>query len=165
MKIFKRVLLGLFAIVVLSGLGFIVWAKTPYPAAPEALFALESGSDVTVTVEDYITFAPTSVKPATGLIFYPGGRVDYRAYAAPLRQIAEQGYLVILMPVRLNLAFFDVDAADHAISAFPGIEHWAVGGHSLGGVAAALYAQGHGNIDGVIFWASYPADDALKTQS
>ena len=162
MQIFKRILLGLFVILMLAGLGFIVWAETPYPAAPEALFALESDSNATVTVEDYIAFAPTSMKPSTGLVFYPGGRVDFRAYAAPLRRIAEQGYLVILVPVRLNLAFFDVDAADPPISAYPGIEHWAVGGHSLGGVASALYASGNENIDGVVFWASYPADDALK---
>ena len=162
MQIFKRFLLGLIALIVLAGLGFIVWAETPYPAAPEALFAIQSDSNVTVTVDDYIAFAPTSTKPSTGLVFYPGGRVDYRAYAAPLRRIAEQGYLVILVPVRLNLAFFDVDAAQRPLSAFPGIEHWAVGGHSLGGVAAALYASGNENIDGVVFWASYPADDALK---
>jgi dienelactone hydrolase len=162
MQIFKRVLLGLLAILLLSGVGFVAWAETPYPAAPEALFALASDSNVTVTVDDYITFAPTSVEPDTGFIFYPGGRVDYRAYAAPLRRIAEQGYLVILVPVRLNLAFFDVNAADRAINEFPGIDHWAVGGHSLGGVAAGLYARGNGDIDGVVFWASYPADDALK---
>lgn len=162
MQIFKQILLGLIALIVLAGLGFIVWAETPYPAAPEALFAIESDSNVTVTVDDYIAFAPTSTKPSTGLVFYPGGRVDYRAYAAPLRRIAEQGYLVVLLPVRLNLAFFDVNAADRALSAFPGIEHWALGGHSLGGVAAALYASGNENIDGVVFWASYPADDALR---
>jgi hypothetical protein len=162
MQTFKRLLVGLIALIVLAGLGFIVWAETPYPAAPEALFAIESDSNVTVMVDDYIAFAPTSTKPSTGLVFYPGGRVDYRAYAAPLRRIAEQGYLVILLPVRLNLAFFDVGAADRPLSAFPGIENWAVGGHSLGGVAAALYASGKENIDGVVFWASYPADDALK---
>jgi pimeloyl-ACP methyl ester carboxylesterase len=162
MQIFKRILFGLLAILLLAGLGFVVWAETPYPAAPEALFALASDSNTTVTVDDYITFAPTSEEPATGLIFYPGGRVDYRAYAAPLRRIAEEGYLVILMPVRLNLAFFDVNAADRVLSAFPQIEHWAIGGHSLGGVAAALYARENETIDGVVFWASYPADDGLK---
>jgi pimeloyl-ACP methyl ester carboxylesterase len=91
--------------------------------------------------------------------------VDYRAYATPLRQLAEQGYLAILLPVRLNLAFFDVNAADRAIPDFPEIQEWVVGGHSLGGVAASMYASKQDDIDGVVYWASYPADDSLKNSN
>jgi pimeloyl-ACP methyl ester carboxylesterase len=89
--------------------------------------------------------------------------VDYRAYAPVLRKIAEQGYFVALMKVKLNLAFFDVNAADKVIVAYPQIEHWGIGGHSLGGVAAALYTKDHlDKIRAIAFWASYPADDSLK---
>jgi pimeloyl-ACP methyl ester carboxylesterase len=164
-KIVKRVLLGLLVVAVIATLGFVIWAETPLKAAPEALPALESDLSVTVKVDDYVTFEPANSAPATAFVFYPGGRVEYRAYAVPLRRIAEQGYLVILLPVRLNLAFFDVNAADPAIAAHPEIQHWAVGGHSLGGVAASLYAGGKENIAGVVFWASYPADDTLKNSA
>ncbi len=162
MKIVKRVLLGLLVVTIIAALGFVIWAETPLKAAPEALSALESDSQVAVSMGEYVTFRPINSEPTTGFVFYPGGRVDYRAYSVPLRRIAEQGYLVILLPVRLNLAFFDIDAADRAISDFPQIQHWAVGGHSLGGVASALYANKHANLDGIVFWASYPADDTLK---
>jgi dienelactone hydrolase len=37
-----------------------------------------------------------------------------------------------------------------------------VGGHSLGGVAAALYASQQDKFDGVVFWASYPGNGALR---
>src|SRR5215216_1584313 len=107
MKILKRVLLGLLVIVVVATLGFVVWAETPLKAAPDALSALESDASVTVTTGEYITFNSMNVEPTTAFVFYPGGRVDYRAYAVPLRKIAEQGFLVILLPVKLNLAFFD----------------------------------------------------------
>jgi hypothetical protein len=163
MKIIKRVLLGLLAVAALAVLGFVVWAEMPLGPAPEALSALESDSQVTVTINDFITFQPSNMQPTTGFIFYPGGRVDYRSYAVPLRKIAAQGFLVILLPVRLNLAFFDVNAADPVFVAYPGIKHWVVGGHSLGGVAAGLYAKDHlKQLDGIVFWASYPADDSLK---
>jgi Alpha/beta hydrolase family len=162
MKILKRVLPGLMAVTVLASLGFVVWAETPLSAAPEALSALESDANVAVALGDYITFKPANAEPTTAFVFYPGGRVDYRAYAVSLHRIAEQGYLVILLPVRLNLAFFDVNAADKAIADFPQIQHWVVGGHSLGGVASALYASRKDDLDGIVFWASYPADDALK---
>ncbi|MFN8414359.1 MAG: alpha/beta hydrolase [Anaerolineales bacterium] len=163
MKIFKRILLGLLAVVLLISVGFVVWAETPLGPAPEALSALQSDSQVTVTTDKFITFQPANAQPSTGFIFYPGGRVDYRSYAVPLHEIAAQGYLVVLVPVRLNLAFFDINAADSVFAEHPEIKHWVVGGHSLGGVASALFAKQHeAQLDGIVFWASYPADDSLK---
>jgi hypothetical protein len=162
MKIFKRILLGLLIVLAVMVVGFVIWSLNPLQATPDALAALESDSKVTVTQGDYVTFMPTGTKPTRAFVFYPGGHVDYRAYAAPLRKLAEQGYLAILLPVRLNLAFFDINAADRAIPDFPQIQEWVVGGHSLGGVAASMYAKNNRNIDGMVYWASYPADDALK---
>ena len=163
MKIFKRVLWGLLIVVVVFVLGFVVWAENPLGPASEALSALESDSKVSVTVDKYITFKPVDMEPTTGFIFYPGGRVDYRSYAAPLRAIAEQGYLVVLVPVRLNLAFFDINAGDPVFSMYPEIQYWVTGGHSLGGVASALFAKNHlDEIEGLVFWASYPADESLN---
>ena len=163
MKIFRRILLGLLIVTALMSLGFIVWAETPLGPAPEALSALESDSQVTVTIDDFITFQPSNLQPTTGFIFYPGGRVDYRSYAVPLRAIAEQGFFVVLVPVRLNLAFFDINAADSVFALYPEIQYWAAGGHSLGGVASALFAKDHPEIAGLIFWAAYPADDFFKS--
>jgi hypothetical protein len=160
MKFTKPLLLGFF-IVALVVLGFIVWANSVLGPAPEAFGALRSDAQVTVSSDQFIVFQPANKKTSTAFVFYPGGRVDYRSYAVPLHKIAADGYLVILLPVRLNLALFDVNAADRAISAFPAIRHWAVGGHSLGGVAAATYASKH-EVDGLVLWAAYPANNALK---
>ena len=164
MKSAKPLFLGFF-IVALAVLGFIVWANSALGPAPEAVGALRSDTSVTVSLDKYIVFEPDKKNLSTALIFYPGGRVDFRSYAVPLHKIAQEGYLVILLPVRLNLAMFDVNAADRAITAFPLIRHWAVGGHSLGGVAAAAYASNHTDIDGLVLWASYPANDSLKTST
>ena len=166
MKIVKRFLLGLVVVAVLAVAGFVFWAETPLGPAPEALAALKSDSQVTVTTGDFITFTPANQRPSSaGFIFYPGGRVDARSYAIPLHEIAAQGYLVVLVPVRLNLAFFDVNAAAPVIAAHPEIVHWVVGGHSLGGVASELFAKNHPEISGIIFWASYPADDGIKNSN
>src|ERR1044071_2027933 len=160
MKFAKPFLLGFF-IVALVVLGFIVWANSTSGPAPEAFGALRSDAQVTVSLDQFVTFRPAKKKTTTAFVFYPGARVDYRSYAVPLHKIAAEGYVVILLPVRLNLALFDVNGADRAISAFPAIRHWAVGGHSLGGVAAATYASQH-DVDGLVLWASYPANNALK---
>jgi hypothetical protein len=41
MKILKRILLGFMAVAVLATLGFVIWAETPFKAAPEALAAMD----------------------------------------------------------------------------------------------------------------------------
>ena len=89
--------------------------------------------------------------------------MDYRAYAPVLHQIAAHGYFVALVSVPLNMAIFDTNAADQVMELFPNIQRWVVGGHSLGGVTASSFASDHlESIDGLVFWASYPANDGLK---
>jgi dienelactone hydrolase len=142
----------------------VIWANDASSPTDIALQALTSDSQVTVSSENgWYVFSPANEpRPETGFIFYPGGKVDYRAYAPVLKMIAAKGYFVVVMPVKLNLAFFDIDAAAPIEAAYPEIQNWFVGGHSLGGVAAASYAAKHPEIRGVVFFASYPADDSLK---
>ncbi len=162
-KILKWIGILLLILLIGASAGFVIWAETPSQAQAAALAALQSDQTVRVTdTGKYITFEPSNSSPNTGFIFYPGGHVDYRAYSPILKQIAAQGYLVVLVPVRLNLAFFDIDAGAPVFANFPQIKTWATGGHSLGGVASALFAPKHPEIKGVVFWASYPADDQLK---
>jgi pimeloyl-ACP methyl ester carboxylesterase len=162
-KILKIVLIVLAASLVLGAAGFVIWAETPSQPQAAALAALKSDAQVTVTETDkYITFAPATGSATTGFIFYPGGHVNYRAYSPILHQIAAQGIFVALVPVKLNLAFFDIEAGAQVLKDFPQIQVWATGGHSLGGVASALFAPNHPEIRGIVFWASYPADDKLK---
>ena len=146
-------------------IGFVLWASDAAPANEVALQAINSDSQVFVSPENgWVIFFPAeNPRPETGFIFYPGGKVDYRAYAPILKMIAAKGYFVAVVPVPLNLAFFDVNAAARVEAAYPEIKNWFVGGHSLGGVAASSYAASHEEIRGVVFWASYPADDSLKT--
>ena len=140
-------------------LAFVVWASSALPAMPEALAAMESDAAVTVTENDWITFSPNDVNPDTGLIFYPGARVDPRAYAVPARALAEAGYYVVIVPMPLNMAIFGSDRAADVIAANPQISSWALGGHSMGGAFAASFVDTHpGAVDGLVFWAAYPPD-------
>ncbi len=162
-KNIQRVVLGLGALVVLALVGFFVWAETPSRPRSEALAALQSDSAVQVVEHgNYISFEPIGQQSSTAFLFYPGGHVDFRAYSPILRRIAEHGYLVVLVRVKLNLAFFDINAGAPAFRDFPQVTTWVTGGHSLGGVASAYFAAAHPEIKGIVFWASYPADDRLK---
>ena len=154
----RNILVILVLIPVAATAGFVVWGETPAEPMPEALESLQSDGQVTVTAGEWLIFAPTDSQPTTGFIFYPGGRVDYRAYAPAARQIAAQGYLVVIVRMPLNLAVFGINAAARVIEAYPFILHWAVGGHSLGGAMAANFVKNHiADVDGLALWASYPA--------
>ena len=141
--------------------GFLIWAYTPAAPMLEAELALVSDPEVTVETEPWILFRPAARPPAAGLIFYPGGRVDPRAYAPPARMIAAEGYLVVVVPMPLNLAVIDAAAAEDVIAAFPEVHAWTVGGHSLGGAMAAQFAYEHPDaVDGLVLWAAYPPGGA-----
>ncbi len=158
----KRIIIGIIVVLLLAGLGFTAWASITNPIQPEAAAALSGDNQVQVTVNppagSWIVFQPEASTPDTGLIFYPGGKVDYRAYAPYARSVAAQGYLVVIAHMPLNLAVFASEAAGKVIRAFPQIKHWAVGGHSLGGSMAAHFAFQHpGQVQGLVLLASYPA--------
>ncbi len=150
--------LGLLLLLLLALAGFVIWASMSSSPMPEALAALQSDAQVQVETEGWLIFRPVDGEPAVGLILYPGGRVDPRAYAPPARAIAAEGYLVVMVPMPLNLAFFGPDRAAEVMAAFPEVERWAVGGHSLGGAMAARFAHRHPSaVQGLVLWASYPA--------
>lgn len=125
---------------------------------PEALAALQSDDQVQVETEPWLIFRPVGEEPAVGLVFYPGRLVDPRAYAPPARAIAAEGYLVVVTPMPLDLAILAPDRAHEVMTAFPSIRCWAVGGHSMGGGAAARFAHTHPSaVRGLVLWASFPA--------
>ncbi|MEM9775724.1 MAG: alpha/beta hydrolase [Chloroflexota bacterium] len=159
----RRILIGLVALLLVAVIGFWSWA-TLGAQQPESLAtaALSGGDGVTymmVNNEGY-TLRPDESN-GTGFIFYPGGLVTPEAYAAHLKPLAKLGYTVIVPNMPLNLAVFNMDAADQIIAENPQIDRWVIGGHSLGGSMAAQYTFNNADtIDGLVLWASYPAEGA-----
>lgn len=103
-----------------------------------------------------------------GIVLYPGARVDAEAYAPLASALSEEtGAMVAVVRVPLDFALLDGDAADEVIAAHPEIESWIVAGHSLGGVAAAAYAEENAGeaVDGLLLFASYPSGDTDLSHS
>jgi pimeloyl-ACP methyl ester carboxylesterase len=144
--------------------GVYLYTLSPVGPLPEALPYLQSTDQVKVTTGRFAWFQPTSNPAKTGFIFYPGGRVDYRAYAPLASGLASKGWPVAVVPMPLDLAILGPDKAHDVINAHPEITHWVIGGHSLGGTMAAQFAaQNPSLISGIVFLASYPADKKLKS--
>lgn len=160
-------LIGVLVALIVFATGFVIWANNPAQPMAQALVALQGDDRVGVIEGKWIVFQPLAEAKSTGFIFYPGGRVDARAYAPQAKAIAEKGYPVVIVPMPLNLAVFGANRADEVIAAFPEIEQWVIGGHSLGGAMSATYVNSHpGAVDGLVFWAAFPAGgDSLAGQA
>lgn len=153
--------IGIIVGVIVLVIGLLVWINNSYKPTNEAVSALISDEKVSVTEDELIIFKPIK-ETKKGFIFYPGGKVEPEAYSVLAREIAEEGYLVVIVPMTFDLAIISPNKADIAIERFPEIESWAIGGHSLGGVMAAVYAAENDVIDGVVLYAAYPQGDELK---
>ncbi|MDO5629109.1 MAG: alpha/beta hydrolase [Mobilicoccus sp.] len=130
---------------------------TPHRAEPVAIEAMAGTPDVTVT-EDWrsITFTPQE-QTGVGFVFQPGARVEARAAGPLMTQLAELGHTVVVVKQPFTLGFAALGAEQRIIETHPEVERWAVGGHSLGGVAAArAAASGDPRIVGLVMWAAYP---------
>jgi dienelactone hydrolase len=154
-------------LVVLAGLAAFIYVHNYYHASDRAMEALASPPPG-VTVEeqdgDWITFGPADADAAAGVIFYPGGKVQYEAYAPLMEEMAQQGLFCVLVHMPGNLAVLDKDAAADVIEAYPGIDDWYIGGHSLGGVMAASYAGEHPEeFEGLFFLGAYTTEDLSET--
>lgn len=151
-----RILCVLTGIILLLFVGGTLYVNDYYHADPSAEKLLSADlPDITITAEkERILFRPEETK--AGLIFYPGGKVEYTAYSPLMKALAEKGFFCVLLKMPLNLAFLNINAADTVFADHPEIENWYLMGHSLGGAAAALYAEKHADrLNGLILLASY----------
>ena len=130
-----------------------------YRADNEAIGAfLPQGSAWKEEPNGNIVFEPDGAM--TGLIFYPGGKVEHSAYIPLMQACAEKGILCIIVEMPFNLAVFDINAADGIQKEYPQIENWYIGGHSLGGSMAASYLEKHTDeYEGLILLGSYSTAD------
>ena len=139
----------------------------PFVATPTAVTALRSENGVRLSdrlgwyelVPARQDAAGEDIKPTTGLVFVPGARVDSRAYARVLRPLAEAGYLVAVLEGAVRLCDYSMlIMARRSSIVHPEITHWVVGGHSLGGTMAASLADNDERVNGLVLFASYPAE-------
>ncbi len=131
-----------------------------YPATSAALACISSPAEgITVDyLDNTIVFKPEN--PTAGLIFYPGGLVQTEAYAPLMEQLAQQNIMCVLVEMPYYLALFDANAARGIQAQFPEISDWYIGGHSLGGAMASLYADRHKEeYEGLILLAAYSMVD------
>lgn len=161
-KKFFKVAIG---VLLLLALGFFVYASNYYKADKEAVKIISKNTDI-ISQGKLTIFSPD--KPSdTALIFYPGAKVEYIAYAPILEKLTEQGITCVLVKMPFNMAIFNADAADEIFEKVPYVESWYIGGHSMGGAMASKYAsENKEKVEGLILlgayvYGDYPPEKAL----
>ena len=98
----KRYIVGISLVAVLLALviGCGVYVGDYYSADKTAATAMAGSERVSVQKMDKMTvFSPEN--PTAGLLFYPGGKVEYSAYAPLMLALAERDVLCVLIPIGL----------------------------------------------------------------
>lgn len=141
-------------------LGCGIYAEDYYRAEADVQEVL---ADVAVEItDDMVVFQPERAE--AGLIFYPGGKVEFTAYAPLMAKLAEEDILCVLLKMPLNLAVLDVNAAAGIPEQFPEVQCWYLAGHSLGGSMAASFAGKHADAyEGLILLAAYSTEDLTES--
>lgn len=142
----------------------VLYLNDYYRADEEAVAGVitNKNSSRSVSNKGNVIFEPQNA--TCGFIFYPGGKVEHRAYEPLLAELAEEGVLCVLVKMPFNLAVFDIKAAEGIQEHYPQIENWYIGGHSLGGSMAAFYLEKTAeDYQGLILLGSYSTVDLSET--
>lgn len=155
----KLVIRGLLVIAVVSvvaAIAFYSWAMSTYGPSEELQQLVQL--DEVARLDDALVFEPDeAARNGIGVVLYPGAKVEGAAYSYYAQQLMNEGVTVIIPAMQLNFALFSPNVAADYVEQFVHVDRWVVGGHSLGGVAAAMYAAEH-EVNGLLLLAAYPSD-------
>ena len=167
MNIKKKSKLKLTLIVIVSLLivlvgGFYIYTLDYYRADTYTIQTLSADTAKIKNCGKMVVFHPDNeLNNNTGLIFYPGGKIEAIAYAPLLKKLSHKGITCILIKMPLNLAIFNINAADAVYDKFPAIQNWYLAGHSLGGAMASSYVKKNSHkLNGLILLGAYPINDS-----
>ena len=156
----KRLAIAIIAAIAVAGLAFLAYFSDYYHAGDTAaeLSGTLAVSGTLQETDDCIAIGKPDAK--TGIVLYPGAKVEPLSYVPLAQELAERGYYCAIAKMPFNFAIFDIGAAQGIMDAAPNVNHWWIGGHSLGGAMAAQFASEHaGELDGVLLLAAYAASD------
>lgn len=161
-RFLKWFVISIITIIILCGVGFYTWSQQTYKPSEELLERV----DVTSILDGDDVVIRASGEAKAGIILYPGAKVENTAYSYYAKSLAEAGYDVFIPSIFLNFSLLDKGISGKIINENRVIKKWYVGGHSLGGVSAAMFAKEHENlIEGLILLASYPSEGSNLSAS
>ncbi len=163
-KLIKNVLAVMCALAVISIVGFFVWLNDTYKTNEYATHFMISTPRIEVKNEENgtIIFKPKTGASKTGVIIYPGQKIEPKSYARLSNMLASSKYTVFVPKLRFNFSSFSSNLASKIIKENPDINKWYLVAHSTSGDVALNEAANQKKILGVVFLGTYPSGDDLK---
>lgn len=146
--------------VILAG-AFFIYTGIYYHSEDVSSY-LQGSDDIEVREDsDNIYFIPTK-KADSAVIFYPGAKVEARAYSPLCYSLAQSDIACYIVKMPFNLAVLSPNKGIGLVS--DEYEHWYMAGHSLGGaMAATALSKNIDLFDGIFFLAAYSTADLSST--
>lgn len=156
----KRLGITLLVLIVIVCAAFYAYTSDYYHAGETATEMMGELADSGQLQESESGIAIGDSQAQTGIILYPGAKVDPVSYVPLAYEFAQKGYYCVIAKMPFNLVFFGIDEASELMDAAPGVDSWWLAGHSLGGAMGASYASSHrSELQGMIFLAAYSTND------
>ncbi len=156
-KRIKIVFAAVAGVILATFVAFMIYVNIYYKAEPYII--PEPYQNIIVEKNDDYTIYGDVGNSDLGIIFYPGGKVEAKAYEPLMYEFASQNICCVLIQMPFNLAVFGINSADDVLELNDEI-NWYIAGHSLGGAMASAYATDNlKDLSGLILLAAYPTDE------
>ena len=154
LKLRFTILIGFISFIVSLSIAVGIYVGNYNHADISAEKYLESNTEVEVTkIDDGYFFNGKGNQDA--IIFYPGAKVEAKAYAPLLFELAKDGIDTFLIEMPCNLAFLGKSKANSILNNY-NYNNYYLMGHSLGGaMGASFVASNSTKFSGMILLASY----------
>lgn len=166
-KVLYVVLSVVLSLVILTS-SMVLYVNIHYAADGIAVETLASDSSVSITKADNGYFFDGKGDDSL-FVFYQGAKVDCEAYAPLMQKIASQGVDCFLISSPLRLSIMNLNPIGLDIINNYEYQSYVFGGHSMGGVAASVFAADNPeSVSGVVLLAAYPSkkmDEKTSTLS
>ena len=168
-KLEKTILKLAVLIFFVVAISYIFWLQKTFEVTERADQAMLNTPGISVIEKDsgVIDFVPRSSggdeqSMDVGIIIYPGEKIEPKSYANIARKLAQNGYPVSILKLRLNQPDLSFGKGTSLIESKKDIKRWYILAHANGANIAYKDALKIKNISGFVFMGAIPEGNDLN---
>jgi len=160
-KTILKVVAVVFLLLVIS---YVFWLQKTFKVTERADQAMLDTPGISVVKDESgrIDFVPKSQGMDIGIIIYPGEKIEPKSYANIARKLAQNGYPVSILKLRLNQPDISFGKGKKLVESKKDIKRWYILAHANGANIAYKDALKIKNISGFVFMGAIPEGNDLN---